>query len=37
MSAPIKELIFQNEVVAEKVASGWKHWNAGIYLKRRQD
>ena len=29
MSDPTKELIFQNEVVAEMVAGGWKRGNSG--------
>jgi hypothetical protein len=30
MSDPTKELIFQNEVVAEMVAGGWKRGNPEI-------
>jgi hypothetical protein len=29
MSDPTKELIFQNEVIAEMVAGGWKAWTGG--------
>jgi len=30
MSDPTKELIFQNEVIAEMVAGGWKRGNAVV-------
>lgn len=31
MSDPTKELIFQNEVIAEMVAAGWKRGNPEKY------
>jgi len=36
MSAPTKELISQNEVVAEMVAGGWKRGNPEIRAHRRR-